>query len=134
MEMIRDIGNTHVEIILGNRLWGSAGNSAEGKTFIANILSTQSDICVITYNENFNSDDIISILSKQNYSFVFLDRADLYYDKRINKVVKQLIERCPVFIDFKCWDNFYDIAPSFANIYFKENEVKIIETNDVRRC
>lgn len=134
MQISRDIGSMHIDISLDNRLWGSLGNSAEGKSYIASLLNTQNDICVVTWSDDLTEDMIISKLLKQEYLFVFLDRADMYYSRKINEVVKSLIKICPVFIDFKCWDNFYDIAPSFANVYFGEREVKIIETSDVRRC
>lgn len=138
MEMIEIVGGVRVHIKLDNRLWGSVGDSAEGKTYIAKLLNVLEvngkNICVVSWSKSFNEKEILKKLSRDDYKLVFLDRADKYYNKEINERVKELIKNCPVFIDFKCWDALYDIAPSIADVEFSEKEVSIIETNDVRRC
>lgn len=132
----RDIGT--VVIDLGTGIYASYGDSAEGKTLIYNTLRSavalgDDSVMALTYDPYRSKDTLLYQLQHipSTLSLLFLDRAHLYVDLDVARVIGDLGRRLSIFIDFKEWAGFSCIAPSWCTIDIREETIHLYEDNDL---
>lgn len=102
-------------------------NSATGKSYIAGLLSTLDNVCVVTYNK------VSTVLSAAlqeamsgKYELVFLDRCDLYMTKELFTQLLALAKTTIVILDLKDFCPFTDIVPASAQVILEDKVVSLI--------
>lgn len=128
-------GDITLDLNVGvNATWG---DSAEGKTYIYTCLQAEEVkgapwLLTITYDSKRSKEQLLTIL--QNVSsaveLIYLDRAPLYVDQEVARVLMYLGESHCVFVDFKDWIGYTCLAPWWCSLDFTREGVYLYVDSD----
>ena len=130
MEII--VGNMVVSIELPPGIYATEDDSAVGKTYLARLLQasiTAGDMncLVVTYFAGITTDLVVKRLREKSYSFVMLDRLDLYLSDDIADALVDLREDTCIFVDLKNWSMTKAFCPDLVDFEFTERGIRLYE-------
>jgi len=104
--------------------------SAIGKTYLGEILKKlnaagELSACVITYDKELTSMDIINSMSKKDYDIIFLDRLDMYISKEISDYLFQNGDKTTYFLDLKDLNKLGGLFPGCIEIIWKKDRIEV---------
>lgn len=130
------VGGIVISIELPFGIYAAEDDSAIGKTYLAELL--QADITagnmnylVITYFAGITSEFVINKLTERKYSFIMLDRLDLYLNEEIADILVDIRKNTCIFIDLKNWNLTKRFCPDLIDFEFTERRIRLYESNDV---
>lgn len=102
-------------------------NSATGKSYIAGLLSTLDNVCVVTYDK---VSTLLSVALQEamsgRYELVFLDRCDLYMTEELFKQLSTLAKTAAVVLVLNDFSRFADTVPAPAQVILEDKMISLI--------
>ena len=123
------VNGINIIIELDNGIYVLGGNSAEGKTYLHDLLSVKSRedvrILTVTYEDIFKYEEmVIKKLYSGEYYLIFLDRYDLYQDKLDKEKLLNLGKDSVILYD--CKANSLIVPDSdVADIYLDKDKIEV---------
>jgi len=130
------IGNVTVQIELPFGIHATEDDSAMGKTYLAKLLQASvatgnMNYLVVTYFTGITSDFVVKLLRERSYSFVMMDRLDLYLSEDIARVLVDIRKNTCIFVDLKNWNLTKVFCPNLVDFEFTERGIRLYESDDV---
>ena len=130
------IGGKIIVIELSFGIHAAEDDSAMGKTYLVKLLQAgvatgSKEYSVITYFEGISSDFVVKQLKQSKYSFIMLDRLDLYLSEEMAVVLSDIRESTCIFVDLKNWNRTKVLCPNLVELEFTERGFRLYEGNDI---
>ena len=130
------VGDKVVRIDLPFGIHAAEDDSAIGKTYLAKLLQAgvvtgSEEYLVITYFEGISDDIVVKRLKQKSYSFIVLDRLDLYLSEEIAIALSDIRKNSCIFVDLKNWNKTKIFCPNLVEFEFTAGGIRLYESNDV---
>lgn len=130
------VGDKVIDIELPFGIHVAEDDSAIGKTYLARLLQAgvvtgSKEYLVITYFEGLSDDIVVRQLKQKNYSFIMMDRLDLYLSEEVAAVLSDIRKNTCIFVDLKNWNKTKLFCPNLVEFEFTEEGIRLYESDDV---
>lgn len=130
------IGDVLICVDLHPGIYAGGDDSAIGKTYLSKLLNAGmavggTEYLALTYFDGISDDTVVSQITKSSYSFIMLDRLDLYLTDKIASVLADIRKDSCIFVDLKNWNRTKVFCPVLAEIEFTRKGIRLYESNDV---